>query len=232
MSIGYPDFARLSQAGGVLFTSNNNPIANNQTVFQGYVGDHPYITTFINSAGANDFIQLQYIWCSDATFNTIVAFKYQVRQTNNISWVQYANFSPWLKVFAVTKSGNPFPSNSYSLYGTTAPTPQVGLASLDVPILHNSSLIAASTAQQFLMDHVQPGNALFSYHTTAASWFVEFQYYDYGSNSTVNLNQITNNQYPNGQFITEMPFLDCPMYVNVNNGDTSARTFIFSWMSK
>lgn len=112
MTVGYPDYARLSQQGGTeLYGVANTAPPYFSKLFQGYVGAWPYVNIFTNLAASADTMQIVLAYCSDATFNTIVGERTIVRTGGNVAVSQYANLTPWLTFWYTTKSGNPMTFN-------------------------------------------------------------------------------------------------------------------------
>lgn len=233
MTVGYPDYARLSQAGGYeLYSAVNSSPPENFPLFRGYVGSWPYVNLQTRIAASADFAQFGMRYYDDDTFTNLVGFRFANRGGANEATTQYANLSPWLDFRYQSISGLAMPVQSVSLYGSTAPANQFGLASMENPILQSNAHIGASTLSTFIPGPIQPGNAQLQFLTGAASWYVNVQAYSYTLNAYETLFQINNVQYPNKQFVLEVPMIDSPMALQVNNGDAASQNFIFSWVSK
>lgn len=230
---GYPDYARLSQQGAkLLYSTGAGNITSGQSLFAGFVGAWPYVVlqTRLNAAANNAQFVMEYF--SDPGLTNLVAFRRAIRNQAMEATTQYANLTPWLSFFMDTDNGAVLPVASVSLLATTGNSRQIEMASTENPVAQNSSHIAAGTLQPFSIQPLQPGNAQFSFLTGAASWYVEFDFWSYDNSTWEVLAQVNSSQYPNKQFIIDMPMFDAPMMLKINNGDAVSQNFIFSWVSK
>lgn len=233
MTVGYPDYARLSRDGGYIFYGANPAIPQNATLFQGYCGNWPYIDLYtgINVSEPSHY-QFYMEYYSDATFTKQIGYRIAIREPGSVTATQYGNLSEWLWFFYFSKDGSSLSASSIGLYGTTGQQEDFKLSSQDTPLMFNNSHIAAGTLATFTTQHIVPGNAQLTFLTGAASWYVQPQYYDYGSDSWQTIGQLNNSQYPNKQFVVDLPMIDAPMRLQVNNGDGVSQNFIFSWLPK
>lgn len=231
MSVGYPDYARLSQAGGTQLFGHQGGITNNLILFEGYVGSWPYVNLVTNGPITSNFAQINLVWFSDSTFTTSVGFRFAIRGLNTFAQTQYANLSPWLRIFYESDNGSNLNFPQFGLFATTAPAGQIELASLDVPIIHGQDTIPAGSGEVVTPGHIQPGAATFQFATASPSYSITFNYFDWTAQAFVPLGQILSNFAPFGGFF-DVPMLDAPMNIAIHNGDTASRVFTYSWMSK
>lgn len=227
---GYPDYTRLSREGQfqLFFGSNFTPV-NNTVMFQGYVGNFPFINVFANMGASADFMTMFFAWYTDSTFTTQIAFRAAVKTGNNFTVAQYANLSDWLQIFYVSKSGGNMTFTSLSVYGTQQPSGQRQLASSDVAFFSSSGSIAASTTITTTITKVIPGPSIFNLFTGATAWNVNFLYYDFGANAYVIDYVAVGTTFANSGCHIEIPLLDCPMQIQIQNQDAAARTFQCIW---
>lgn len=229
---GYPDYARLSQAGNrrLAFISGGS-IANNQVLFSGYVGSWPYTSIALNIGATADAIKILMQYYSDNTFTNQVGFRFIIRNGAQFSSICYGNLSEWMLIFAVTQSGNPIPIVNFGVYGTEGYAPREALDSMDVPLLRVTSSVPAGTTQQFAIQHVHPGNARLLVFSAATSWNAQMFYYDYGSNSILQLYQQTLFGAA-GTYEGDYPQIDAPMYVSLRNAGAAAATMTATVLAK
>lgn len=231
MSIGYPDYARLSLAGGFELFNFNGTMVNGTTPFSGYVGEWPYLNVFTEFPLTSDAGLIQFTYFTDDTFTSQVGIRNLVRGNGSFATTQYANFSPFVQVDFFTKSLNPIPGVEFSIYGTTGPSGNFGLASNDTPILSVNQSIGASTSVSFPAGHIQPGAGTLLISTAATSWSVNIQFYQWSSGTYFNYGQLTSAIAAKGGSF-DVPLLDAPCQLFITNGDAAARSFIVVWMSK
>lgn len=230
MTVGYPDYTRLARAGNFEFYSQSNVTPPLSTRFaQTYVGNFPYVTMFTNMAASVDFAEMVIEWYSDATFTQLVGFRIAVRGGGSFAATQYANLSDYLLIFYNTKSGNPMTFSQISIYGTQSPAGQNALESTDVPIFLQSGHINATTLQTFQIQHISPGPARMNFSCGAASWFVNWQAYSYGAGAYQTIYQANSSAFTGKNFNIALPALDCPMQIQINNGDATSQNFFCYW---
>lgn len=231
MSVGYPDYARLSNSGGFLLYSSDTGVPEFTTLYKGYIGSWPYLNLFTNCDNTTDFARVQILYSSDNTFSDIVGFRYAIRQSGSIASTQYANLTDWVHVFYDSISGNQFPFLEFSVYGTQGYAEQRQLASLDVPITRFSQIVPASTTVFGPIQHIQPGAADLQIQSAVATWSVTVNYYDYASAAFLSYASFTQGVAPTGgSFSVPMP--DAPCQLQVNNGSAAAGRIIVGWASK
>lgn len=226
MTEGYPDFQRLSRSGQYQIYYGNAvapPVAT--PFFEGYVGNFPFINSFQLMGASTDYAQITFAWYSDSTFTTSIGFRVANRGGNNAAYAQYANLSDWLAVYYHTQSGNPMTFNELSLYGTQQPSEPRQLASHDTAMYSFAGNINASTENTIAITKIIPGKGLFNMYAGATSWFANFNYYDYGSNSFLNYYSVTHNSFTDSSCHIELPILDTPLQFQVSNQDAAARQF-------
>lgn len=231
MSIGYPDYARLSQQGGVLLYSGTGIVPQNTILFQGYVGPWPYINLFADTASGSENVNIILEWYSDATFTTLVGFRYAPRNQYSISATQYANLSPWLRVFYTTASGNPISWSLISVYAATGAASPNALLSADAPLFTSDASILANTSETYQVEHVSYGDAQFIVSTALATWYVNFSYQDATSYALVFYAQI-NSSWAGSGGAFNLPAPDSPIQLVVHNGTAAAGTINYTWVLK
>ena len=229
-SEGYPDYTRLSRSGGVLLGSATGNINSLQQLFKGYVGNFPYVAVTISVGVSADFASVNLLWYSDSTFTTLVGFRRVIRSSGQFSETQYVNLSDWLLFYVETKSGAAMPFGFVSAYGCQAPGNNVQLVSTDVPMWSTVSSVPATTTDQFVIPHVQPGAAHFTLQTVAASWFVNVNYYDWGAGAYTLFRQFNSTKYVS-DISEDLPCLDSSIRIDIHNGDAAAKTFVSAWLS-
>lgn len=221
MSEGFPDYARLSLAGGTQLFSGTGTIPENAILFQGYVGPWPYLNLFADPTLGAENVTIVIEWFSDATFTTLTAFRYAVRNGQSISGTQYANMSPWVKVFYETASGLAVHWDILALFGATSIATPNQLLSSDAPIQQSNALIAANTALTFNPSHVTHGNAQITVETTLATWFINLFYTAANSYTSTFHHRISSVQNAGGGSYC-VPLLDAPYTITVKNTTAAA----------
>jgi hypothetical protein len=231
MSVGYPDYARLSRDGGYLLYDGVNVTPPYSTaLFKGYVGSFPYITLTLSCNFGTDAASINIQYYSDATFATAVGRRIINRIGTQFSVTQYVNLSEWAIVYYTTFSGNPVNFIWFTVYGSSGPANQIQLVSTDVPIYQFDNTIAATTVVSTTPQHVQPGRGILSVYTNATSWFVILLYYDIGSGNYLRLLQVDQTIAAKGvQY--DVGMLDAPLQISIDNRDASAETFRVSLVS-
>lgn len=230
MTVGFPDYARLSQQGGYLLYGNSGNINQNQILFEGYVGTWPYVNMATNFGASTDFAQMNLVYFADETFNDVIGFRYAIRAGASFAMTQYANLTPWLRFYYESKSGLAMPFTNLALYASQGIANQWQLASMDVPILSLDQSIGANTTATVDINHIQPGPGNINMFTGAASWFININRYDWGSAGYVFDSTVNSAKY--GQALSvDLPMIDAPYQFQIHNGDSVAQTFEMSWKS-
>lgn len=231
MSIGYPDYARLSQQGGTqLYAANNITPPENTILFKGYVGSWPYVNLITNIPATAEIAQFKMQYFNDATFTTLVGQHRCTRTNLNFGYTQYANMSPFMQFFYVTESGNPIPISQLNLYATTAPGNAQSLYDVSEGILVGTESIAASTTSTHFPPLINPGATTFQLQTAGVNWFVNVSYFSFDQNGYILYKQFNHNKYVSDIQET-FPMLDAPHKVSVTNSDAAAVTFVYGWAS-
>lgn len=228
MSEGYPDYARLAQQGGTLLYGANGSIPQDTILFQGYVGPWPYINSFTDPVTGAENVTIFYEWYTDETFTVQVGFRLATRTQFSLAATQYANLSPWLRIFYTTASGNPISWTEFGIYGATGVADPNELLSADAPILSGNPSIPASTTMSFFPQHQSPGAAKFNVSTTLTSWFVNIFYLS-SSSYVYTLYWQLNQPWAGGGGVWDVPALDTQHRVDVHNGTAAAGTINFGW---
>jgi hypothetical protein len=231
MTIGYPDYARLSQDGGTqLYAANNISPPENTVLFKGYVGSWPYVNLITNCNSTVENAQFKMQYFNDATFTTLVGEHHCTRASLNFAYTQYANMSPFMQFFYVTETGNPFPISQLNLYATTGKADSKSLYDLSEGILVGTESIAASTTSTHFPVLINPGRTTFQLQTAGASWFINVLYFSFQQNGYILYKQFNSAKW--GQDVqVEFPMLDAPHKVEVHNTAASATTFVYGWAS-
>ena len=231
MSVGYPDYQRLSLAGGYeLYSATNKTITQNVVLFQGYVGTWPYLNIDLDVNGGTDHVQVFVSYFSDATFSNNVGFRYLTRAGNSFSSTQVANLSAWAQVGYHSKSGGNVNFNNFGVYATTGPVAGNNLQSQYKPVAYlNESVGAGSTA---ITDpsFVIPGPAVFSVSATGTTWYAELRYYDWDTDSILLITHIDQTIYAKGGVWT-VGLPDAPVEIALHNGDSADKTMRMSLVS-
>jgi len=230
MSEGYPDYARLSQQGGVQLFSANGVVPQNAFLFQGYVGSWPYVNLYTDIVAGTDSAQIFLNYHSDSTFTTLVTQRLAIRNNPTLAVTQYANMSPWLSFFYEAQAGTNMTWNPLSLYATTGPANQIELASLDVPIFRNTAVVPANGSLLFDITKIQPGAAKMIVTSNAATWHINVDYYDFTSNSYLFYAKIDSSWAGSGG-VFDMPMIDAPMQLSLVNGTAANQQIFVTWAS-
>lgn len=231
MSVGYPDYARLSLEGGYTLYSATGNVTNNVQLFRGYVGNWPYINLSTSCGSTTDFTQIAMQYFSDSTFSTMVGFRNAVRFGGQFALTQYANMSDWLIFFLNTKSNNPYPFNDLSLFATVGQGTPIIMPSLDVPVFEKAKIFTASEADQDVPGHINPGTMQLNFFTAATDWNLTIRHYDYGSGGYQADWQTSQATSP-AAFVMDWPQGDYPIRLDVTNNDAASRNFQYSLMTK
>ena len=231
MSIGYPDYARLSQQGGTqLYAGNNLSPPENTILFKGYVGSWPYVNLVTNCLSTVENAQLKMQYFNEASFSTLVGEHHCTRATNNFAYTQYANMSPFMQFFYVTETGNTFPFNQINLYATTGEGNSKSLYDLSEGILVGTESIAASTTSTHFPVFINPGRTTFQLQTASTTWFVNISYFSFQQNGYILYKQFNSTKWGTDVQI-EFPMLDAPHKVEVHNSGAASATFVYGWAS-
>lgn len=231
MTVGYTDYARLSQQGGFQLYAISGSPPQNTVLLREYIGAWPYVNLFTNCGASSDICRIAIAYFSDSTYTTQVGFRYAVRTGGMFAATQYANLSPWVQLSYTTISSNTFPFTALGLYAAVAPARQVGLSSTDVPIIGTNQTIAGPSNGSITPGHIQPGSASLMIYTTATAWSVNAEYYDYGTPGYLQIfhaDQVTASH--GGVF--DVPMLDAPHLINFSNNGSTNGQFVISWQSK
>lgn len=229
MTEGYPDYARLAQQGGSLLYANTGSIPENTVLFQGYVGPWPYINMFTDPHIGAENVTIVIQWFTDFTFTTQVGFRYAVRSQFSIAGTQYANLSPWLRIYYTTASGNPIAWDLFGVYGATGVADANELLSSDAPVLSGNPVIAANTTSSFFPEHQSYGPGKFNLTTTLATWHVNVFYLAANTYVYTFYWRMDNISNPGGGTI-ELPSLDTQFRFDIANGTAAANNINFGFM--
>lgn len=231
MTIGYPDYARLSQQGGTeLYAANNITPPENTILFKGYVGSWPYVNLITNIPATAEVASFKVQYFTDATFSTLVGQHRCTRTSLNFGYTQYANMSPFMTFFYVTLSGNPIPISQLNLYATTEQGNPQSLADVSEGILAGVESISASTTSTHFAALINPGSTIFQLQTAAVNWFVNISYLSFDQNGYLLIKQFNSSKYVSDVQET-FPMLDAPYKVQVTNNDAAAKSFVYGWAS-
>jgi hypothetical protein len=214
-----------------LLYSGAGSIPQNTILFDGYVGPWPYINLFADPNTGTENVTIYLEWYSDSTFTKLVGFRYAPRNQFSLSATQYANLSPWLRVFYTTSSGNPITWVSLAVYGATGVADANALLSSDAPLITSSASIPANTTVTVNIGHVGFGDAEFVVSTALASWYVNFFYQDALSYTGLFYTQINSSWAGSGGSFS-VPALDSPHTLQVHNGTAAAGTINYCWTLK
>lgn len=230
MTIGYPDYARLSEQGGFSIFSTKGNVNNGAFVFEGYVGSWPYLNMFTLMSASSDFGRIALVYYADEKFTNQVGFRYAIRTGNSFAITQYANLSPWLQIQFNTISTNPMSFTEWTVYGTQGYSPQTQLASTDVPIFSTNQTIAAGTTVQAFPQHIQPGSGIANVSIGTNTWYANIFAWDYGGNAWALDTQLIGSWAGNGG-VFDVPMLDTPYRIDMHNSGSAAIAFNFAWKS-
>lgn len=227
---GYPDYTRLSRSGGVELASATGNLTNLQQIFNGYVGNFSHVAVTILLNASTDFTSVDLIWYSDNTFTQVVGFRRLIRTGGQFSETLSVNQSDWLRLQVETKSGAAMSFQFLSIYGCQAVGDQFMLASMDVPLIGQTTSVPAASTVNVVPAHVQPGPAFFTLQTVAASWFVNVNYYDWNAGAFTLYRQFNSAAYVNNIGET-FSCLDTPQQFQIHNSDAAAKVFVVGWFS-
>lgn len=227
MSEGYPDYARLSQAGGFQLFASSGALPANTVLFEGYVGSWPYVNMFCDPTLGGEPTTVQLQWFSDSTFSTPVGFRNAVRTATNFSATQYSNLSPWLQLSFTNASGNPVSFDALSLYGTTAPATANQLLSADACIQQANSSLGAGATGTYNPQHVCFGPAILAVETPLATWFMRLQSLD-ASTWALKFQYRFSNLNMGGGGSVQVSLLDSPYQIDTHNTTGAAGSINWS----
>lgn len=231
MSIGYPDYARLSQQGGTqLYAANNITPPENTVLFKGYVGSWPYCNLITNIPASSEITQYKLQYFNDATFSTLVGEHHCTRTGLTFGYTQYANMSPFMQFFYVTQSGLAMPVSQLNLYATTGPGDSKNLYDLTEGILVGTESVAASTTSTHFPVLINPGETVFELQTAGASWFINILYLSFQQNGYILQKQFNNTDNVH-DVQAQFPMFDAPYKVEVHNTAATSTTFVYGWGS-
>lgn len=231
MSVGFPDYARLEQQGGYLLYGASGVVPLNTTLFQGYVGSWPYINLVTDPTSPADKIQVIMEYFTDATFTTLVAFRYAIRDQLSICQTQYANLSPWLKVFYRTAGNNTINWAELAFYATTGEATSNALSSADEPLLSvNTTVVGGGNFTQE-MQHIQPGDCTLMIYTKATTWNAQMQYYSYSNAAQMQLWHGDSTQFPEGSSWS-VPMIDAPHTFSFTNSGATTQQLVVAYTSR
>lgn len=231
MPAGYPDYTRLSRGGNVLLAGQGGNLVADSVLFAGYVGNFPYTTLYVNVGVVSNFADFSLIYYTDSTYTQAVGEHDSIRGSGTISACQYANLSEWMRVFIFTNNGSPYDVLWFALYGTSGYASGVLLDAANVPLIVENVTIPASTTNFYYLTRIRPGPASLFFFPAGNGYVLSVQYYDYSTGLWITTHLFDNVTFPPG-FNMDIPMLDAPMRLSVDNTMTSAQQFTFSWLGK
>lgn len=231
MTIGYPDYQRLALEGGVQLYGTNGIPPQNAVLFEGYVGNWPYTSVFTLMGAGSDSFQFHMGYFTDSTFSTIVAEHVFARVSGSFAASQYGNLSDWLKFYYLSNSGLAASASNISVFGVSGWQSNYQMASNDVPLFLFNGSVAANTVSNQSVQHICPSNATFFWHTTLATWTINIQVWDYGSNS-FKIFAVVDSTVFKGEGSISVPMIDAPYQIQLDNQTAAAGNFICSLMQQ
>lgn len=221
---GYPDYERLSLSSGILLAGGQQAFTGPTNLFQGYVGNIPYIDFFWDAVAGPGHVNVQVTYWQDDTFTTQVAFTASVRTTNSIGYRQLSVLSPWLTIIVFPDTATDHTLCTYAFYGSTQSASSAKLGSLDSAFFEVSAAVAASTSAPFQIVKIYPGAAVLSWTILATAWQIQLQRWDYGAAAWKTFLFLGNTGAPaSGTATVALP--DAPIQAVLVNGDAAAKTF-------
>lgn len=223
VQVGYPDYERISTQSGNLLASGSQVFSTTKIVFQGYVGNWPYLNLFFNGGGGTGFYNVAWVYYLDDTFSQIVAEASSARGDLTTSYVQKTPLSPWLVIFIEPAPYNGGAAAQYALYGTTGKGDSSKLGVAAGPLFEQQQSIGANSLTFFPAVIVQPCLATMSLCAQVATSGFLIQRYDISSQAFVTCFFIigTVNDY---SVVTPIMLPDAPIQVGLQNRTAAAGT--------
>jgi hypothetical protein len=222
---GYDDYQRLSRGGNVLLWNASGNLNNGTFLFSGYVGNFAYTSMYVNVANFADFEMIYY---QDGTYSQAVGQRDIIRGASTVSICQYGNISEWMRLFLSTLGGPTYNVLWASMYGTNGEVPQNQLASASVPLLVENVTVPATTTQFYYASQIRPGPAWLFSSNNGNGYIIQVQYFDFNTGTWITTHYFSNTNFPSG-INSQVPMLDAPMRLAVDNTQAVAQGFTFSW---
>lgn len=231
MSVGYQDYARLSQQGGELLFNLSGNIAVNTPFFEGYVGAWPYFSLFTDCNTSAQSVRVVMEYFDGPSFTNLVGFRYAIRTGASFAITQYGNLSPWLSVFITSTDNNPYPFLQLTGYATTGPYGIMQDQSNDVPIAWWNPTVPATTTNDLIVVRVTPGPAKLIFTSAANTYTYRHRYFDYGSNAFKTM-FVIQGSISGDQWQLDAPMFDAPIELEITNTAAAAASYTVSYISE
>ena len=230
MPSGYPDYTRLSAAGGFELATVSGAVASGTTVFQGFVGNWPYQDLYVALAAGTDFAQITIAYYPDSSYTTSAGSQVITRASGTRGNTQYAVLAPWAVITVQTVSGAAITFTALNVYGAYGSAGAARLAGLAGPVYAIDANIAATTNRTDNVASVVPGPAVLSVATNAATWTIYLWYYSFATAGYHIMWKVDNTiAAKGGSWPVALP--DVPMQIEEVNGDTGTRLFVVGLVS-
>lgn len=227
MSTGYPDYARLSQAGGSELATITGAVTSGQVIFEGYVGSWPYIYLANSTFTPTDNVLITITYYSDSTYTTQASSQGITRSQLMQTITVRAVLGPWAKITVTTASGNAVTFSQITIYGSYARSTGPDLHSGNEVAFQTSASIGAGTTSTFNIAVTPKGSAVFMLYSPAGLWAAQFYYYSWAAAAVIEIMQLDNSIAAHGGIWT-IPVIDAPYSVHITNRATAAQSIIAS----
>lgn len=227
MSTGYPDYARLSQAGGSELATVTGAVTSGQVIFQGFVGSWPFLYLANSSFTPNDNVLITITYYSDATFGTMASSQGITRSQGMATITVRAVLGPWCKITVTTASGAPVTFGQVTIYGSYARSSGPDLHSGNEVAFQTSASVAGGATSTFNVAVTPKGSAVFMLYSPAGLWAAQFFYYSWAAAAVVEVMQLDNSVAAHGGVWT-IPFIDAPYSIHLTNRATAAQVIVAS----
>lgn len=220
---GYPDYARLPLASGVLIAGGAQVFSGNTLIVEQYVGNYPYINHFWGGGGGLRHYAVSWQWFSDSTFTHQVAVRTSYRDDLSYGYVQIPVLSPWLVSYVEADSGASPGTTTYAYYGTSGKTSAAAMAGPTAQYSENQVSVSANSTDFFETTFIVPGPVSWSWLFQVTQGEFILQRWDFGSQSWQTFyNTILNANGVSDHETIGMP--DAPARVGLWNHSSSTGT--------
>lgn len=230
MATGFPDYARLSTAGGFELLTQTGSVASGTTIFAGYVGSWPYLNIFTGTVTPTDYYRIVLTYYTDNTY-AVMAATQSVTRSNLMSTItQRTVLGPWVKAVLTTASGNPITATAITIYGSYGNAAGVQLHTGSEAIWQLDDTISSGSTETFNLTTVSPGPAVFALYAPKPVWAAYILYYSWALGALAQTNQFDQTIGLHGG-VWVVPMVDAPYQIQIFNGSTSAQEIVASLVS-
>lgn len=226
MTVGYPDYARRSEAN-VLPLISFSQVVNGQTLTAyEYVGDIPYLEIAWDTTGLGDNYQIQLSWSDDDQGNTFSGYSQITAGPSMTGWVSFKSKGRYVQLIVGNKQNvDVSPITIYVRGSDTPPGPYDSGYQAAPLLLYNASVSASSSHTENAVTVIGGRATIYLHHATNASWNASIDYWDYVGAQWLTFGQWDGSEFgTGGSWPIVLPM--APVRVKLTNSDTSGRTMI------